>query len=198
MRPSGPKSRTRLTSSRTLVAGCLERLQRLGWIAHEKPFEEPSRRGIYRLEDNFLKAWYRFVFKVRSALEVAPPEAAYAELVEPALDDYIGQLVFEGVCREHLARFTRSYELPLVVEMGRWWSRRSDVELDIVARLSDGRHLFGECKWSRRPIDVGALFELKRKVEAVPHGAWKASRATRSSARAASPADWSSLPPRNT
>ena len=25
------------------------------------------------------------------------------------------------------------------------------------------------------PIDVGTLFELKRKVEAVPHGAWKES-----------------------
>jgi uncharacterized protein len=109
------------------------------------------------------------VFRVRSALEIAPPEAARIELVAPALSDYVGQ----RVCREHLARFARSCRLPVVVEMRRWWSRKSDVELGLVARLSDGSYLFGECKWSRRPIDVGTLFELRRKVELVPHGAWK-------------------------
>ena len=157
------------------VAACLERLQQLAWVIHEKPFEEPDRRGIYQIEGNFLKAWYRFVFRLRSALEMAPPEVAWAELVEPHLDDYMGRRVFESVCRQHLARLGRSHGLPLIVEIGRWWSRRSDVELDVVARLSDGSYLFGECKWSRSPVDIGLLFDLKRKVEVAPRGQWKAS-----------------------
>ncbi|MBI4493216.1 MAG: ATP-binding protein [Chloroflexi bacterium] len=157
-----------------VMASCLERLQQLGWVVHEKPFEEPDRRGIYRLEDNFLKSWYRFVFKLRSALQLAEPEAAWAELVEPDLGDYMGRHVFEGVCAQHLRRFGRSYGLPLVMDLGRWWSRRGDIELDLVARLSDDRYLFGECKWSRSPIDVDVLVELKRKVAASPHGRWQA------------------------
>lgn len=157
-----------------VMASCLGRLQQLGWIAHEKPFEEPDRRGIYRLEDNFLKCWYRFVFRFRSALQIAQPDEAWAELIEPDLDQYMGRQVFEGICIQHLKRFHRSYGLPLLVDVGRWWSRRNDVELDIVARLSDRSYLFGECKWSRSLIDVDVLFDLKRKVVATPHGRWKA------------------------
>ena len=150
------------------VAGCLERLQRLGWVSHERPFGEPGRRGIYRLEDNLLKFWYRFVFRFRSALQMAEPQAAWTSLVEPQLDGYMGWDVFEGVCLQNLARFQGSYGLPLITGMGRWWNRRSDVEIDIVASLSDGSYLYGECKWSRSPLDVAALTTLQRKVQSVP------------------------------
>jgi hypothetical protein len=84
----------------------------------------------------------------------------------------MGRYVFEGICREHLQRFGRSYGLPLLVDVGRWWSRRSEIEVDLVARLSDGRYLFGECKWARSPIDVEVLVDLRRKVATTPFGRW--------------------------
>jgi hypothetical protein len=62
----------------------------LKWVEHDKPFEEPDRREVYRLKDNFLKSWYRFVFKFRSAMQIAQPEGAWAELVEPDLPNYMG------------------------------------------------------------------------------------------------------------
>ncbi|MBI2864380.1 MAG: ATP-binding protein [Chloroflexi bacterium] len=156
------------------VLRCLERLQQLRWVEHEKPFEEPDRRGVYRLRDNLLKSWYRFVFKNRSALQMAPPEAAWAELLAPGLDDYMGSQIFEAVCAQHLARFASAYSLPLVMEMGRWWSRNSEVELDLVARLSDDSYLFGECKWAVSAVDADELGRLKHKVQRVPHGRWQA------------------------
>lgn len=158
-----------------VVGSCLERLRQLEWVSHEKPFEEPDRRGIYRLDDNFLKFWYRFVFRLRSALQMAPPIDAWTELVEPHLNDYMGHQIFEGMCAQHLRRFWRSYGLPLLLDLGRWWNRASNVEIDLVGKLSDGSYLFGECKWSGRPVDANVLFDLQKKLAATPYRHWQAS-----------------------
>jgi AAA+ ATPase superfamily predicted ATPase len=159
---------------RHVVGGTLDRLRELGWVAHEKPFEEPGRRGIYRLDDNFLKFWYRFVFHLRSALQTFPPVDAWTELVEPHLSDYMGRYVFEGICAQHLRRFGRGYGLPMLLDLGRWWSRPSDIEIDLIGKLADGSYLVGECKWSRQPCDVDVLSALQHKLASTPHGRWRA------------------------
>ncbi|MBI3976813.1 MAG: ATP-binding protein [Chloroflexi bacterium] len=155
------------------LSNYLTRLQQLGWITQETPFGEHGRRSIYRLADNMRKAWYRYVFRHRSALEIIDPEDAWRTLVEPDLPDYMGQLVLEEVARQHLARFAARYGLPMVMGMGRWWSRKHEVEIDVVAEIHDGSYLFGEVKWASSPVPLGELFKLQRKVDAVPHQAWK-------------------------
>ena len=151
----------------------MSRLQKLGWVTHEKPFGEPGRRGLYRLSDNMLQSWYRYVFRLRSAIQMAAPEEAWSQLVQPDLPDYMGLRVFEGICRQHLARFSSRYWLPLVMDMGRWWSRNGQVEIDLVVHLKDDSYLFGECKWATSPVDVDELVKLQRKVELLPHESWK-------------------------
>lgn len=155
------------------LSGYLARLQQLGWITQEFPFREHGRRGIYRLADNMLKAWYRHVFRHRSALEMTDPAAAWCELVEPDLPDYMGFFVLEDVARQHLARFAARYSLPMISGMGRWWSRKHEVEIDVVAELHDGSYLFGEVKWASSPVPLAALFTLQRHVDALPHDEWK-------------------------
>lgn len=151
----------------------LTRLQQLGWIEQESPFGEGARRSIYKLSDNMLLAWYRWVFRFRSALQITPPEEAWREFVEPDIPDYMGRFVFEKIAHQHIRRFYARYGLPIPVEMGRWWSRKHDVEIDLVARLKDGSHLFGSCKWASSPLKVGELADLQAKVKAVPHQQWK-------------------------
>jgi hypothetical protein len=46
-------------------------------------------------------------------------------------------------------------------EMGTWWSRKGDVEIDIVAMRKSRYTLVGECKWSRNPVGVETLSRLK-------------------------------------
>jgi hypothetical protein len=156
------------------LSGYLARLQQLGWVLQELPFGEDRRRGIYRLADNILKFWYRYVFRYRSALQIARPADAWRQLVEPELSDYMGRFVLEDVVRQHVARFAGRYGLPMVVGMGRWWSRSHDVEIDLVAELQDGSYLFGEVKWGKSPMPLAELFRLQRKVDAVPHADWRA------------------------
>lgn len=155
------------------LSGYLTRLLQLEWVSQETPFGEQARRGIYRLSDNMLKAWYRFVFRNRSALEMSDPMDAWRQLVEPDLSNYMSSLVLEEVARQHVGRFATRYGLPLVRNIGRWWSRKNDVEIDLVAELSDGSYLFGEVKWASSPVTLGELFDLERKVASAPHPEWK-------------------------
>jgi len=46
------------------------------------------------------------------------------------------------------------------LEIGSWWSRRHDVEIDIAGIDNNEYLLLGSCKWSRSKTGVGALNEL--------------------------------------
>ena len=151
----------------------MNRLMRVGWVRHETPFKEPKRRGIYRIADNMLKSWYRYVFRYRSALQMTPPDMAWKELVAPNIPDYMGFFVFEEVAHQYLARFASRHGLPMILELGRWWSRKNEVELDIAAELKDGSYLYGECKWASSSVRRSELTKLQWKVEQLPHKAWK-------------------------
>ncbi len=156
------------------LSSYLTRLLRLGWIAQQHPFGEPVKRGIYMLGDNMLKAWYRYVFRHRSALQIANATDAWRQLVEPDLPDYMGRFVLEEVAQQYFARFAGRLGLPMITAMGRWWSRRHDIEIDLVVALLDGSYLFAEMKWATSPMRLHELFDLERKVAAQPNTIWKA------------------------
>jgi uncharacterized protein len=93
-----------------------------------------------------------------AALEMATQsaDAIWLRHIEPALDSYMG-LVFEGMVEEAYYRLQRSLDLPLVAEWGRWEGLdrdRQPLEIDVAARLLDGRVLTGAIKWNRSPVDV--------------------------------------------
>ena len=97
----------------------LERLMAFSWVAHETPFQQPNRRGFYRITDNFLLFWYGFVFPNRSALPRLRPATFWRTFIEPELDArHMGQGVFERLCQQYLDRFGESRGL-IIREMGR-------------------------------------------------------------------------------
>ncbi|MFB6352287.1 MAG: DUF234 domain-containing protein, partial [Bradymonadaceae bacterium] len=53
--------------------------------------------------------------------------------------------VFEDVCRDFARHML---DLPFEpVRVGRWWTRTSDEEVDVVVRGVDDELFVGECKW---------------------------------------------------
>ena len=53
--------------------------------------------------------------------------------------------------------------------VGRWWIK--DAEIDVVGiNEDDNAILFGEVKWSEKPVGVNMLSELKSKAEKVQWG----------------------------
>jgi len=133
----------------------LERLGHLGYVGSSRNFETTSRDPArFRLTDPALQFFYRFVDPWESALATQGARAVWAQHVQPHLDAHIGH-VFERVAEEAFYRMQGKLGLPVVRHWGRWEGkdhRRVPVEIDLVARLTEGRVLSGAVKWNKSPV----------------------------------------------
>ncbi|MEJ7811433.1 MAG: ATP-binding protein [Gemmatimonadaceae bacterium] len=148
-------------------------LEALELIERERNFDVHEKAAWqHRIADMGVRFWYRFVQPNRSRLETGGPASArqvWVRRVAPYLDDYMGK-VFERICREAFTRHHEAWGLAGAVQWARWEGKdrtRRPIEVDIVARLDDGRILTGEVKWSSRPVDAGVHADLMRDLEAL-------------------------------
>jgi len=121
-----------------------------------------SRKGLYRIQDQFIKFWFRHILPNRAAIE----EGRYERLL-PRLESDFPALVAENY--EKLAvdivRAREDLFFPTDAA-GRWWNREE--EIDLVAVNEERREiLFGEAKWSARPVGIDVYRDLKRKAPLV-------------------------------
>ena len=148
----------------------LDRLEALGLISRERNFDAPANAPIrYRISDNALRFWYRFVEPHRSVLETGGAAEVWAQFIEPRLGTYMGS-VFEGICREAFTRLHAKWDLPAAAEWARWEGQdkqRRSIEIDVVARLIDGSLLSGEVKWSSSPADASIHTSHLRRLESL-------------------------------
>lgn len=161
-------SATGLVDKQHVVRRVLETLERLDLVRRERNFDAGA-RGPWqnRVADNAVRFWYRFVHPNRSRLVHGKAEEVWASLVEPQLDTYMGK-VFELIVEEGYRRLHGQWNLPPTTEWARWEGQdrnRRSIEIDIAARLDDGRMLTGEIKWSSRPVDVDVKKDLMRDLE---------------------------------
>lgn len=152
------------------VRHILSRLQDLQLVWTETNFDAPTNAPVrYRIADNAVRFWYRFIDTNRSALEMGEAREIWDIGIAPELSTYMGT-VFETVAREAFARKHQAWGLPPAVEWARWEGLDRDrrpIELDIVARLADDRLLIGEVKWSSRPVGAAVHTGVLRKLEAL-------------------------------
>ncbi|MHA1593169.1 MAG: ATP-binding protein [Candidatus Baldrarchaeia archaeon] len=139
-------------------------VKRMKIVVHERPLLEKG-RGVYRIEDEFFRFWFRFVFPNKTLLELGKTSDVLEE-VRQEIDPHTS-LTFEKVCKQFLLRANgnpvRNVEIRFN-KIGKWWHGES--EIDIVA--VDERHrrvYFVECKWSDEPVDRSVLNKLIAKSE---------------------------------
>ena len=116
-----------------------------------------SKNTRYRISDNLIDFWFRFVFSQSSLMETGN----YGKALKKALEELpaFTSARFEEVVRQ-VVRSEFNYE-----NTGSWWSRTGE-EIDVVALNSSKREaLFGEVKWRNRKMSCGILDDLKRKAE---------------------------------
>ena len=135
---------------------------------------DKSKKSFYRIKDNFLQFWFRFVLPNLSYLETGRTAAVEKRIREHFIDGHVAY-VYEDVCRERLWGLADSGELGFVPErVGRWWSG-SD-EIDVVGlSASEGRAVWGECKFWKDPVGANVLRALEEKAARVP---WERDRRT--------------------
>ncbi len=154
-----------------VVHRALQVLEGLELIERERNFGASERTPWRsRIADPAVRFWYRFVHPNRSRLETNEPDSAtriWRRRVAPHLNDYMGP-VFERICRDGYHRYADRWGLSPATTWRRWEGHdrdRRSIELDIVARLDDGRVLTGEIKWSSKPVDIDVHVCLLRNLE---------------------------------
>jgi AAA+ ATPase superfamily predicted ATPase len=163
-RPNEIKQATGMDS----ITAYLETLQQLHLVERCVPVTETqpakSRRGIYRLKDNFLRFWFRFVLPSWSQLERGGKSVVMEASITPELDHFSAP-IFEQVCQQYFWRQGLAGRLDFVPEkVGSWWQANQEVDLVL---LGSGNTMLVECKWASRPVGIDIFQELEGKTTAV-------------------------------
>ena len=157
-----------LGDRRYVAKRALETLESLELIRRERNFHAGrTTPWRFRVADNAVRFWYRFVHPNRSQLETGEVERVWKYRIRPHLDTYMGK-VFEDMCRDAFVRHHAQWDLPGAVEWARWEGQdrnRRSIEIDIAAELDDGRLLTGEIKWSSSPVGYDLHVGLMRDLE---------------------------------
>ncbi|MBQ3343363.1 MAG: ATP-binding protein [Kiritimatiellae bacterium] len=129
-----------------------------GLVNKRQPMFEKSanKNCVYLIKDNFLRFWFRFMWKYAYLLELR----YYGELREIIARDYklFSGLALEGYFREKFAS-EHAY-----TKMGAWWDRKGENEIDLVCENEfKGVLDFYEVKRDSSRINIAAL---ERKAEA--------------------------------
>ena len=161
----------RLGKPATSLARPLARLLDLGLVRRDLPFgatTRDSKRTAYRLDDPFLRFWFRFVEPNRSRLQ-ARLVGEVARDVARAFPHHVAG-IWEDLVRTSVPR-ARYFGH----DWGRaasWWGAGRDrmpLEIDVVAETADRRLLLvGEVKWSDRVDRDREIAALQRKADNLP------------------------------
>ena len=166
----------RVGLDRTNANKYLSVLRELGLIRRETRVTErapqKSKRGLYKIEDNYLKFWFRFVLPNRSLIESGNADLVYQQMIVPNLSQYMGE-IFEDVCRQYISLYWTEKLQIAPKQVGAHWE--SDFEIDILTKNVDGSHWFGECKWWNAPVGENVLNHLMENSTKVPDP-WKRNR----------------------
>ncbi|MBI4121787.1 MAG: ATP-binding protein [Parcubacteria group bacterium] len=150
-------------SNLTKYLGTLEQLkliERLVPVTEKN--REKSRKGLYFITDNFVRFWFQFVFAYKSNLEIGQLDEVNRKLDEQF--HLLTSNVYEEVCRE-LVRKAEAQLFPFE-RVGKWWEAAE--EIDIVAINDQTKEiLFGEVKWSEKPVGTNIYEALKAKAAKV-------------------------------
>jgi uncharacterized protein len=152
------------------VARYLDLLQQMRLVTRRVPASEhqpeKSKRGLYQIDDHFLRFWFRYVHPNQSSLSLGLADAILEQRIRPDLGHFVAG-AFEEASRKHIAWLARQGQLPFLPErIGAWWERDAEIDVLAVSR-AEGQALVGECKWSQKPAGTNVLEQLKQKAQAL-------------------------------
>ena len=134
------------------------------------PVTEEAREkkiGRYYIKDHALRFWFRYIFRNQSLIEIGD-ESTLTQKITDDLPTYSGKC-FEELIRELLLKRNTASTLPFrFTKIGSFWTRKENIEIDIVTVNEDGGQiLFGECKLQHSKFTKADIKSLKEKAQAV-------------------------------
>ena len=115
------------------------------------------KKGLYKIADNYVKFWFRFVLPNRSLIESGNADLVYEQMIAPNLAHYMGE-IFEDVCRQYISLYWAEKLKVAPKQVGAHWGH--SIEIDVLTENIDESHWLGECKWWNAPVGENVLEHL--------------------------------------
>ncbi|MHA1589165.1 MAG: ATP-binding protein [Candidatus Njordarchaeales archaeon] len=156
-----------LNKSRSELYPYLIQLEKMDIVKREKRITDTLKefRGArFRIADNFIRFWFRFIYSNYPDLETGNYKAVL-DHYRREKNDFISQ-VFEDIIHEYLIKNSgknivdalgRGITIPKIYGVGRWWWK--DTEIDVCA-LAKNAIILGEVKWRNKPITKNEVLSL--------------------------------------
>ncbi len=161
----------------TGVARYLDVLQQMRLVTRRVPVTEAqpekSKKGLYQIDDHFLRFWFRYVHPNLGALDLGLADSILEQRIRPDLDHFVS-VAFEEASRAYVASLARAGQLSFLPQrIGSWWNRVAEIDVLAISE-ADQAVLVGECKWSVNPLGGGAIADLQRKAQVLAQDySWK-------------------------
>jgi len=151
----------------------LKTLIDLDILEREVPITEynpkKSKRGLYKIKDNFILFWFKFIYPNLSFIESGNNDFVKKKIKANFTDRHVSY-VYEDICIEEMWKLNAEGKFKFTFDkIGRWWN--NDTEIDIVAFDSNSKDIiFGECKYSENKVGISVIKDLEEKSKIVK---WK-------------------------
>lgn len=162
---------TNLGLKQTGLTKYLKVLMDLDLIEREVPVTETapekSKSGLYRITDNFIAFWFKFVYPYRAYLEKGETAFVLSQIKKSFVQNYAA-FVYEDVCRQKMWELSAAGTWDFHFDkVGRYWGSKTG-EIDIVAiDTLGGTLVLGECKYTTTPKGLSVLHALQEKAAAM-------------------------------
>lgn len=142
----------------------LDILEREVPVTEENP--ERSKKGLYKIKDNYIRFWFAFVYPNMSFIESGNSGIVLSKIRKGLISGHTA-FVYEDVCRERMWALNAEDRWPFhFSKIGRWWDGKD--EIDLAAIDPEGCNLIlGECKFWQEPVGVNVLRDLEAKAISV-------------------------------
>lgn len=142
----------------------LDILEREIPITEENP--EKSKKGLYKIKDNYLRFWFAFIYPNISFIESGNSAFVMNKIRNHIIDAHVA-FVYEDICREAMWELNAKNSWPFYFsKIGRYWNHTT--EIDIIALDPDEKNIiFGECKYWKEPVGINILYALEEKSQQV-------------------------------
>lgn len=109
--------------------------------------KDNAKCGLYRIKNQFVYFWFRFVFPNLSKLELMSEEVFYNKYIAKELRDFTSE-TFVEVCTEYLDLLNQTGKLEVRYhKSGRWVGKAGTI--DILTEGDDDRRIAGLCSWKK-------------------------------------------------
>jgi uncharacterized protein len=121
---------------------------------------EKSKKGVYSINDRFLRFYFSFMFPYMSLIETGSTEILFRQY--GYILDKLLEISYQETGVELIKNFSKQKQIPEFEVYGRWFDQNSQIAV-VATNQSNSNILFVDSFWDNKPIGIQSLNTLKQK-----------------------------------